>query len=347
MLSIGFYSLGDAMSEQNPAYKLMSLYYGFMISEALHAVALLNIADHLVEGPKDVKSLAVAVSANDDALDRVLRLLTQVGVFAVEQEKYRLNEVSQLLRSDVPGSLKPHLQYKEIPRLNAYRELFYSVKTGKPAFDHIYGTDYFDYISKDQKLAKAFDDFMSATTKAEVTYITKEFNFGKYRKIADIGGGQGILLRQILKDYAQVEGLLVDLPEAIKKAEQLFEPDLKARCQFSDRSFFEVIPANQDLYILKQVLHDWDDHKCNIILKNLARAMSNHNHFVIIEPLKTKEQQSLLENEVDLCLLTFLGGRRRSEQDFAELLATAGLQIDQITTSRNLPVSYIQGSKIK
>ncbi len=332
------------MSTENPAYQLMSLFYGFMISEALHVTAELGIADKLVEGPKDLATLAKAVAVNEDALERVLRLLVQKNVFVLNQHnQYDLNEISQLLRSNVPGSLRAFLQYREIPRLNAYRELFYSVKTGNPAFNHIYGTDYFSYISQDEKLAAKFDDFMAKITETEVSYITQEIDFAQYPLIADIGGGRGVLLGQILHDFPNVKGCLVDLPEAINKAH--YVKMYTDRCELLPQSFFEGIPEGKDLYIMKQVLHDWDDVKCTLILNNLAKAMSVNSHFLIIEPLKTIQEQSLLENEVDLCLLTFLGGRRRSELEFSDLLAHSGLKIDKIEKSMTLPTTYIFGSK--
>jgi SAM-dependent methyltransferase len=315
-----------------PVAQLFNIATGFMKSQAIYVAAKLGISDLLNKGPKSIEELAEMTSVQESALYRLLRALASIGIYIEKAENiFELTPMAAALQSDSPMSLRPYvLLLGDKSWWDAWGNLLYSVQTGEAAFNHIFGMNYSDYLEKDPALAQTFNKCMSSVSKAHEPAIVQSYDFSKYQKIVDIGGGHGSLLSAILQGNPQLKGIVFDLPHvvgSIKKTD--FFPNDRVKIIGGD--FFEKVPVGGDIYLLKQIIHDWDDTLSLKILKNCYEAMPPNGRILIIDTVIRPGQNQSTEKFFDLhMLVTASGGKERTEVDFRCLLESAGFEFRQI-----------------
>lgn len=303
------------------------------LSRALYVAADFGIADLLEKGPKTVQELSKTLSVDTDALQRLMYFLELNDVFSRdEQERYALTELSEKMCESNAQSIKLFLLHDDPTRWNAIGNLKCSIQTGKDAFSQLYDKDYFSYLKEAPVLSDRFNRAMKIISEKEDSLISKAFDFKGL--VADIGGGRGQLLEEIKKDHGDCSVLLFDLPEAVEGVDL---PKIAG-------SFFEPIEVKADTYILKRILHDWDDQKALIILKNLAKTMAKESQLLIFDGILDKVKNKKFLAAVDLLLLTIFNGKERFLSDFENLLAHAGLKLIEhraITSSMSVLVCQL------
>jgi O-methyltransferase domain len=338
------------MSNQEipPPFALFRMVTGFYLSQALYVVAKLDIADHLRRGPRRVDGLAEATGTHGPSLGRVLRLLATAGVFSEEADgRFALTPIGACLRTDVPGSMRAAVLLFGGITQQAWGELLHSVETGEPGFRRVFGMEPFEYMARHPDEAANFDAAMADFTKHIASAVTAAYDFSPFRRIVDVGGGNGTLLASILKTVPTLEGLLFDLPQVTDRAiASIRESGLADRCEIIGGDFFEAVPPGGDAYLLKHVIHDWNDDRATAILKTCRRAMSPEAKLLILEGVyppridQSDESRSAAANDVNMLVCT--GGRQRSEVEFRSLYEAAGFRLTRILPTQT-PVKVIEG----
>src|SRR5215471_484035 len=273
------------MADRSPQQQLDQMITGYWISQAIYAAAKFGIADHLKDGPKTVGELAGATSTNPDALYRLLRALASVGIFTEgESRRFSLTPLAEPLRSDVAGSKRALALMSGDEQFRTWAEIDYSIRTGKVAFDKVFGTPIFDYLSEHPDKARIFDAAMVGIHGRESTAVLDAYDFSGVGILADIGGGNGSQITAVLQRHPKMKGILFDLPHVIERARQRIEAaGILDRCQLVGGSFFDAVPADADAYLLRHIIHDWDNERSLTILRNCYRAMSPKGKLLVIE----------------------------------------------------------------
>ena len=334
------------MAEISPHQQLDQMITGYWISQAIYAAAKFGIADHLQDGPKTVAQLAGATSTNPDALYRLLRALVSVGIFTEgESLHFSLTPLAEPLRSDIAGSKRALALMSGDEQFRAWAEIDYSVRTGKIAFDKVFGKPIFDYLGEHPDKARIFDGAMVGVHGRESDAILNAYDFSGIGVVADIGGGNGSQLTEILKKHIRMKGILFDLPHVIERAnERIQASGLLDRCQLVSGSFFDAVPAGADAYILRHIIHDWDEEKCLTILRNCHRAMPPASKLLVIESVIPPGNEPFHGKFLDLHMLLIPGGKERTENEYRTLFERAGFELTRIVPT-GAEVSIVEGKK--
>jgi hypothetical protein len=312
---------GNAIS---PAAAMLQLLVGAWVSQAIYVAAKLSIADLLRERPLTIAELAAATGANEGALFRILRALSSLGVFEEHDERrFALTPLADCLRSDVPGSLRAFaIMLGEKEHRGAWDNVLHSVRTGEPAFDHVFGAPHFHYFASNPEAARVFNEGMTSRAGAENAAIVEAYDFSKFRTVIDVGGGQGTLLTAIKRTAADTGTILFDLPHVISAGQSA---STTQGHETASGNFFEFVPQGGDAYVLKKVIHDWDDDRAVSILKNCRVAMNGMARLLLIEPVVPSGNAASFNKLVDLMMLVWTsGGKERTENEHRALLAVAG-----------------------
>lgn len=324
---------GSNTAAASASMALLQMASGSWIGQAVHVAAKLGIADLLEDGPKSPAALAEATGAHADALHRLLRALASLGVFAEEADgRFALTPTAEGLRTNAPDSLRAYaIMLGESWHWRAWGELLHSVRTGQSAFEHAFGRDLFGYFGEHPEAARVFDAAMTSRTGHENAIVTVAYDWPA-GMIVDVGGGQGALLAAILARTSDARGVLFDLPHVIAAARGLIdEAGLTARCDLVAGNFFERVPTGGDLYLLKRVIHDWDDGRAAAILRCCRAAMGERSRLLVIEHVLPPGNAPSWGKLLDLQMLVLTpGGRERDEAQFRALLASAGLRLARI-----------------
>ncbi|MBI1247282.1 methyltransferase [bacterium] len=320
------------MTEVPPTMQLDRMITGYWISQAIYAAAKFNVADHLKDGPKSIDQLAAETSTNPDALYRLLRALASVGIFAEgESRQFSSTPIGELLQTDVPGSKKALALMSGDEQFRAWGDIDYSIQTGKMSFDKVFGKPIFEYLGEHPDKAKIFDAAMVGVHGRESDLITGAYDFSKISVVADIGGGNGSQITPILKKNGHLKGILYDLPHVIERAQAPMEAaGLTDRCELIGGSFFESIPEGADVYMMRHIIHDWDDEKSITILKNCHKAMPADGKLLIMDSVIPPGNDPNPAKFLDLVMLMIPGGKERTEEEFRQLLDQAGFQLTQV-----------------
>jgi hypothetical protein len=333
-----------------PPVTIYRLATGHYVSSAVHVAAELGLADLLASGPRHHEDLAHATGTHAPSLNRVLRLLASVGVLTEEPDgRFALTPTGDSLRTGVPGSMRAVVRVFASPRVRqAWGELLYSVRTGKPAYDHVFGTDSFSYMAEHPEEAAIFDEAMAGFTRQIAEATVEAYDFSRFHTIVDVGGGNGALLARILRATPAARGIVFEQPHAAERArEHLAEVGLADRCEAVGGDFFRDVPAGGDAYLLKHVIHDWDDERAVAILRNCHRAMADGATLLLVEgvypPRVDQSPESLGAASNDVNMLVCTGGRQRSEPEFRALLDAAGFTLARIVPTR-ARVALVEGT---
>lgn len=327
-----------------PQLQMVQFIVNFWNCRAVYAVAKLGIADLLKSGPKTVEELAQATDTDAPSLFRVLRALTSIGIFRKETDgRFALTPLSETLVTDAPGStrwfLVSELGQEHYP---AWGNFMHSVKTGEIAFDNFFGMDVWQYFAKNPEDAAIFNDSMSANTAAVNEAITSVYDFSRFRKVIDVGGGHGGLITSILQKNPGVEGVLFDAPGVIEGARpKLEKAGVAERCEAVAGDFFKTVPEGGDAYIMKWIIHDWEDEKAIAILKNCRKHLGPNGRLIIVDCVVPENDEPDFSKVFDLNMMVMTGGKERTKAEFQELLAAAGFKLLQVVPT-NLPPSIVE-----
>ena len=331
-----------------PQIQMIQFITGFWTSRAVHVAAKLGIADLLQSGPKTATELAAATDTHAPSLYRIMRALTSVGLFKRESDdRFALTPLSETLISGVPGSVRAfiisELGQEHYP---AWGNLMHSVKTGEIAFDNAFGKDIWKYFAENPEDAAVFNDSMSGMTAAANEAILSVYDFSQFGKVIDIGGGHGGLITSILQKNPQVKGVLFDAPPVIEGARPKLEnAGLAARYETVAGNFFEAVPAGGDAYVMKWIIHDWEDEKAIRILKNCREHMQSNSRMIIVDCVVPENDQPDFSKTFDLNMMVMTGGKERTEAEFRELLAAAGFKLLRVIPT-DVPTSIVEAQPI-
>jgi SAM-dependent methyltransferase len=324
---------------------LLRLVRAGRVSQSIGVAARLGVADELAGGPRRADEVAAAVGAHPGALRRLLRLLADFEVFAeLEGGRFALTPMGELLRSDGDGSMRGLAMLLESPFLrDAWTHLIDAVRTGEPAFDRAHRRHLFDYLREHPEDAAVFDQAMIGASRQLIAAILDVYDFGRFRTVVDVGGGNGALLAMILAANPNARGILYELPDVAARARALLaEAGVAERCEVVGGDFFEAVPRGGDAYVLTQVVHDWDDQAASRILRNCRAAMSGNARLLLGEAVLPDGAEPSLAKLVDLEMLV-IGGRERTVAEYRDLLEHAGLRMIRVVPSSG-PHSVVEAA---
>ncbi|MEV0263755.1 methyltransferase [Streptomyces sp. NPDC050617] len=310
--------------------KLSEHALAYLHSATLRAAARLGVADHLADGPRTPDQLAALTGADAGHLRRALRLLATRDVFREDETgAFALTPLAELLRSDVPRSMREAVSmlsddtfWRPAGRLEE------TVRAGRTVFDDIFGASFFDYLASSEELGAAFDTGMAALSDGENSAIAAACPLPATGVVADVGGGRGGLLREVLLRGRKLTGVLYDRA-AVVRGHALEGPELAGRWRVESGDFFTSAPA-ADVYLVKRVLHDWDDEDCLRILRACRAAMTEDSRLLVIDAVLPRDNAPHHGKSLDVLMMTSLPGRERGADDFRRLLTEAGLTMIRI-----------------
>lgn len=309
------------------------LLVGFSITIGISAVAELGIADHLAERPRTAAELARLTGTNEGFLRRLLRYLSSEGVFEERDgDLFALTERSHWLRSEVPGSLRARAVYTgSAMSWMAWGSMVECLKTGKSGFLAAFGEDIFDHLREHPKPAATFNAFMAAQTAASSAAILAAYSFAGVREMVDVGGGHGALIAGVLRANTGMRGILFDMPQVIATAGPALEKaGIADRCRAVGGDFFAAVPHGADLYAIKFILHDWPDDQCIAVLRNCRKAMASGGKVLVVEHVVPDSHGPHIAKFMDINMMINTSGQERTERQFTQLFAAAGLRLQRI-----------------
>jgi hypothetical protein len=325
---------------------LGSMISGYWISQAIYVAAKLGIPDRLAGGPKPVSDLARQTGSHARSLYRVLRALSNVGIFREgDNEHFALTPIAELLRSDAPMSQRPLALMMGEEHYQAFGHLFYTVQTGVTAFEAIHGKPLFQFLEEHPEQAALFDAAMTAVHGRETEAMLEAYDFTGIGVLADIGGGNGTTLCGVLERYPAMTGILYDLAHVIERARPaIVAAGLAARYQTVAGSFFETVPSGADAYLLRHIIHDWDGEKSTVILGNVHRSMRDGARLLVVESVIPPPNQPSFGKLLDLTMMVSPGGLERTAEEFRALLAQSGFRLARVVPT-SAEVCVIEGLK--
>jgi hypothetical protein len=325
----------------------MQIAFGALLSQALYVAAKLGIADLLADGPKGAAELAEATATHERSLYRVLRSLASAGVFReIEPKRFELTYVGDALRTGVPGSLRSGAIFMgEEWHWRVWGNLLYSVRTGQPAWGHVHGQEVFDYFGANSEPAEIFNDAMTDMSAGSAAAVIAGYDFSGASTLVDVAGGHGTLLGRILEATPGLRGVLFDMPHVAKGATATFERlGVSDRVEIASGSFFESVPSGGDLYIMRNIIHDWDDERSIAILRNIREAMGEGSKLLVLEMVVPEGDEPHFAKVIDLEMLVSPGGVEPTAKEYDELLAAAGLRMTRIVPTMS-PFSIVEAER--
>ncbi len=332
--------------DPDPATRLRRMCEGYQVSQAIHVAATLGIADLLAGVNRSSDELAAATDTHPPTLYRLLRALAAVEILhELDGRRFELTPLGEKLRSDVPDSIAGWAAFIGRPYYwQAWAGLLHSVRTGENAFRQVHGIDVWTYRSTRREESAIFDRAMTSNSRRSVDALLAAYDFGRFRTIVDVGGGNGALLAAVLNAYPDAEGVLFDQPHvAIGAAELLDRAGVAHRCRVVGGSFFDALPQGADAYVLRAIIHDWDDDAAIRILEVAARALEDTSRVLIIERVVAPPNEGRDAKFSDLNMLVSPGGRERTREEFVALLRLSGLRLERVVDAG--PFSVVEAAK--
>lgn len=329
-----------------PEVVLTQLIFGKWVSMAVSVAAKLRLADKLATGPKLIEELATETNTHAESLYRLLRALASVGVFASDDAgRFRLTPVGELLRTGVPGSMRGVADYCGAEwSWKAWGSLLGSVQTGRTAFNEVFGEGCFDYLAKHPGEQAVFDEGMTGFSGAEADAVAAAYDFSGIGTLVDVGGGHGHLLGTILKKSPQLRGVLFDAPHVVAGA-NLAGTGVADRCTTAGGNFFESVPAGGDAYIMKHIIHDWNDADCGRILGNIRAVSKPGTKLLVVEMVIPPGDAPHPGKLLDLEMLVVASGKERTEAEYAALFAAYGFRLTRVVPTRG-PASVVEAEAV-
>jgi hypothetical protein len=331
-----------------PAEAMQELVLAAWVSQGITAVADLGVADALAAGPLPLDELAGRVGADPDALGRLLRALVTKGIFARRDDgRYELTPLAAQLRSDVPASMAAMARFVGSRQHREHWSLLTdAIKTGRSGVPALRGKGFFDYLGDVPEFGQIFNDAMTGLSELSIGPVVDAYDFTRFGTIVDVAGGHGRLLAAILASAPDARGVLYDLPEVIAGAPALLrESGVAERVRLAEGSFFDGVPAGADAYVLKHIIHDWDDDASVRILRNVRSAAAPGAALLLIETVIPEDDSASVAKWVDMEMLVINDGRERTAGEYRRLFDEAGFQLTGVvdTASR---FSIIEGRAV-
>jgi hypothetical protein len=318
--------------------RLIQQLFGLYPAQVLHTLVTLAIPDQLAGGACPVADLAKATDTHEPSLRRLLRSAIGLGlVQSVAGSGVALTEVGQLLRADVPGSIRNLvLLWGGDAGWRSWGQLAYSIQTGRTAFEHLVGRTLFEHLADHPEQRAVFNQALAESTRAAAAGIVEVYRLDGRQRLVDVGGGNGTLLAALLRANQHLAGVLLDRPSTITEAHAVLGgAGVLDRCEVVGGNFFDGVPTGADAYLLKSVLHDWADEQCRSILRNCRAAMADDAVLHVIEPIVPTDDAALMRETMmltsDLNMLVCTGGIERTEDEFKALLADTGFRLTTVT----------------
>ncbi|WP_075008281.1 methyltransferase [Stigmatella aurantiaca] len=324
----------DPTPPPNPSQQLLEHISSYWISQIIGVAARLRLSDLLASGPLSSDALAPRVGAHPDGLYRLMRAGVAAGLFTeVPPRTFTLTPLGACLRSEVPGSMRDMAITLTSPgHWRPWTDLFTAVQTGRSTVRGALGANIWEHFEKNPEEASHFDRAMGAFSSFIATEVARLHDFSRYARVADVGGSQGVLLTAVLRAYPSCRGILFDLPHVIDGARAQVEAEgLSQRMDLVAGSFFEpVIPA-AEAYLLKHILHDWDDASSTAILRQIHRAALPGARLIVVEMVLPDGGEPSRAALMDLNMLVLADGRERTAREYEALLASTGWALERIT----------------
>jgi hypothetical protein len=337
---------GDESNMSNPSVgeQLGQMITGYWVSRSIYVAAKLKIPDRLLGGPKTADELAAATGMHTRSLYRLLRALASRGVFFEDTAgRFSLTPLSEGLLSQRADSQWALAVLMGEERYHAWGDLLESIRTGQTAFERLYGKPLFDYLGDHPEQSETFDAAMTGVHGRETRAMIDAFDFSGIRALADIGGGNGSTLMGVLGEHSQMRGILFDVPGVAERARaQISRAGLANRCDVIGGSFFEAIPEGADAYMLRHVIHDWDDDRATAILRNVRAAMGAAARLLVVESVINPGNEPAFAKLLDLNMLVVPGGAERTRDEYRRLYEAAGLRLTRIVPT-DAEVCVIEG----
>jgi hypothetical protein len=332
----------------DPKQQLLQMAGGFRLSACLYVAVKLGIADLVADGPRPVQALADHTGTNADALYRVLRALSSLGVFSEpEPRTIGLSATADLLRTGVPGSIHSLVLWITNPLIaHVASDLLYSVQTGKPAVEHLYHKPAFEVMAERPEIFETFNAGMTGVSAELAPAILEAYDFSGIGTLMDVAGGHGYFISRALSRYPRMKGVLLDMPTVVEGAQSaLNEMGVDQRCQRVGGDIFDHIPPSADAYFMQHILHDWDDERALKILVNVRQALDGREHgrLIAVDCVIPEDSQPHPGKFLDLIMLTLPGGRERTEPEWRTLFARGGFRITRIVPTA-APESVIEAA---
>jgi hypothetical protein len=334
----------SAVADQAASQHVFQIATGYIASAALYTAAKLQLADRLAAGPLSAADLARDTNANADVLYRILRTLSSVGIFEERPNgQFAHNAASDTMRSGVQGSVHDMMIWLPDPfHFRAYAEMMHSVMTGQPAAEKATGMPVFEYLGKDRDLSETFNNAMTMFSAYVIPAALDVYDFSGINIIVDVAGGHGHVLTSILKRHPSMRGILFDLDRVIAGAvPRIRDLGLQDRCEAVAGDFFKGVPAGGDAYIMKHIIHDWDDERSITILRNIRAVMKPGARVILLDAVLLPANTPDLGKLIDLEMVVMTGGRERTEEEFRALFDRAGFKLTRVIPTKS-PLSVIE-----
>lgn len=335
-----------AMTMDRPLpLQMLDLINGYWISKMVNVVAELDVASHLSEGPCTVAELAAATGVKAERLGRVLRALAGVGVFCTDESGRIANTaLSETLVGSRPDSMRAFARMMPSScNWQAWDGLMVGVKGEVIPFDQQKGATHFEYLQAHPDEEDVFAQAMASVSGAENPAVAQALDAGGIKTLVDVGGSGGHLLAAVLQQHADVRGVLFDQPQVVEVARQatfLNEESLKARVSYAGGDFFQAVPKDADAYLMKYILHDWNDEQCVSILASCRQAMAPGGQVIVVDNVIEPGNEPSWGKMLDINMLVLTGGRERTADEFGLLFERAGLKLDRIVATQ-CPLSLV------
>ena len=323
---------------------MLTMAFGGLTAQAIGVAAQLGIVDHLAGGPRTAADLAASTGTHEPSLYRLLRALASLDVLTEDTEgRFSSTALGDTLRSGVPGSVRGPVVMMTVPTTTlAAADMLHAVQTGEPAFEHAFGAPFFDYLTAHPHEGAIFNGGMAAFSELENPLIAGSYDFPAGARVVDVGGGRGGFIAAVLRAHPTVRGVLYDLPEVVRDAGYLAAAEVADRCEILGGSFFESVPGAADVYVVKRILHDWADDTCVQILSNIRRAMPAGGRVLAVDAVVAPRGMQDMNKVTDLMMMVICPGRERSEQEFGDLYAAAGLRLTRVVSTPS-SLSIVEG----
>lgn len=336
-------------SSAEPGAALLELITGYWVSQGVCIAAELGLADLLASGPRSVRDLAQETGVLPDPLHRLLRALASVGVFSEDESEpgvFGLSALADGLRSDVPHSQRAFARLQRY-QYGPWGELRHSLETGQTSFERVHGHPLFDFLAERPDAASVFNDAMADRTVGTASAVVAAYDFSHITRLADVGGGSGLLLATVLAANPRLHGVLFDLPHVAAEAERRFAAEgLSDRCFVHGGDFFQSVPEDADAYLLKWILHDWDDDAATTVLRRCREVMVPGDRVLVVEAVIPHGNDPSFAKWLDLTMLTITGGRERSAAEYGELFAAADLRLTRVVSTSS-EASILEGVPVQ
>ena len=302
---------------------------GIIAARAIYVAARLRLPDLLASGPKSAAELAAEAHAHPRGVECLMRDLATLGMFErTDDGRYRNTPSTNLLRAAHPESQRDAVLFMSAPFLwRPLGEMEYSVRTGKSAFEHVFGQRFFDYLAEHASDAATFNAAMTQGATWATPALLAAYDFSRFRQLVDVGGGEGAFLRDILQANPGLSGILFDLPAVVARAPEVLAGELSQRCQIVGGDFFQFVPAGADAYFMKGIVHDWPDEDAARILASVRRVIPANGVLLLLEHMVNSAAGP--EGMIELLMLV-VGGRERTEGEFRALLAASGFTLTRL-----------------